>query len=82
MGVVRRGRLGEEEREVFSLGMLDFQFCVPCDSLVIKSKVMCNGYESVDSCKNENINVRNFNWELGKIPSQLYLELLDYNKSS
>ena len=80
MGVVRRGRFGEEEREVFSLGMLDFQFCVPCDSPVIKSQVMCNGYETVDSCKNENINVRNFNGESRKIPSQLYLVLLAYNK--
>jgi len=67
VGVVRRGRFGEEEREVFSLGMLDFQFCVPCDSPVIKSQVMCNGYETVDSCKNENINVRNFNGESRKI---------------
>ena len=80
MGVVRRGRFGEEEREMFSLGMFDFQFCVPCDSPVIKSQVMCNGYETVDSCKNENINVRNFNGESRNIPSQLYLELLDYNK--
>ena len=81
MGVVRRGRFGEEEREMFSLGMFDFQFCVPCDSPVIKSQVMCCGYETVESCNNENINVRNFNVEYSrKIPSQLYLVSLAYNK--